>query len=81
MTLSFGLNSNISYIILSEYSPSGVNIPENFKYLNNAEMFDKIKEEKLLYSGLEGETSKCTECGQCEENFIFPLEFWIIPAT
>lgn len=47
--------------------PSGVNIPENFKYLNNAEMFDKVEEEKLLYSGLEGKASKCTECGQCEE--------------
>lgn len=47
--------------------PSGVNIPENFKYLNNAEMFDKVEEEKLLYSGLEGKASNCTECGQCEE--------------
>jgi len=47
--------------------PSGVNIPENFKYLNNAEMFDKVEEEKILYSGLEGKASNCTECGKCEE--------------
>lgn len=47
--------------------PSGVNIPETFKFLNNAEMFDRIEEEKLLYSGLEGKASNCTECGQCEE--------------
>lgn len=47
--------------------PSGVNIPETFKYLNNAEMFDRIEEEKLLYSGLEGKASNCTECGQCED--------------
>jgi uncharacterized protein len=47
--------------------PSGVNIPESFKYLNNAEMFDRIEEEKVLYSGLEGKASNCTECGQCEE--------------
>ena len=46
---------------------SGVNIPETFKFLNNAEMFDRIEEEKLLYSDLEGKASKCTECGQCEE--------------
>lgn len=47
--------------------PSGVNIPENFKYLNNAEMFDNAEGEKALYSGLEGQASNCTECGQCEE--------------
>lgn len=47
--------------------PSGVNIPESFKYLNNAEMFDRVEEEKILYGGLEGKASNCTECGQCEE--------------
>ncbi|MHC1755498.1 MAG: aldo/keto reductase [Methanosarcina sp.] len=47
--------------------PSGVNIPENFKYLNNAEMFDNAEGEKALYSGLEGQASNCTECGQCED--------------
>lgn len=47
--------------------PSGVNIPESFKYLNNAEMFDRVEEEKVLYSGLEGKASNCTECGQCED--------------
>ncbi|HOQ66642.1 MAG TPA: aldo/keto reductase [Methanosarcina thermophila] len=46
--------------------PSGVNIPENLKHLNNAEMFDKIEEEKLIYSSLEGKASNCTECGECE---------------
>lgn len=47
--------------------PSGVNIPDNFKYLNNAEMFDNLEGEKLQYSGFEGKASKCTECGACEE--------------
>jgi predicted aldo/keto reductase-like oxidoreductase len=47
--------------------PSGVNIPESFKYLNNAEMFDRVEEEKVLYSRLEGKASNCTECGQCED--------------
>jgi len=47
--------------------PSGVNIPESFKYLNNAEMFDRKEEEKILYSGLEGKASNCTECGECED--------------
>lgn len=32
--------------------------PENFKYFNNTEMFDKVEEEKLLYNGLEGKASK-----------------------
>lgn len=40
--------------------PSGVNIPENFKYLNNAEMFDRVEEEKVLYSSLEGKASNLT---------------------
>jgi predicted aldo/keto reductase-like oxidoreductase len=46
---------------------SGVNIPECFKYLNNAEMFDNEEGEKVLYSGLGGKASNCTECGECEE--------------
>lgn len=46
---------------------SGVNISESFKYLNNAEMFNNVEGEKLLYSGLEGKASNCTECGECEE--------------
>ena len=46
---------------------SGVNIPENFKLLRNAEMFGRVEEEKLSYSGLEGKASNCTECGECEE--------------
>ena len=29
-------------------------------------MFDKIEEEKLIYSSLEGKASNCTECGECE---------------
>ena len=32
--------------------PSGVNIPENFKYLNNAEMFDNAEGEKLCTAAL-----------------------------
>ena len=47
--------------------PSGVNIPESFKHLNNAEMFNNVEGEKLLYGGLEGKASNCTECGECEE--------------
>lgn len=47
--------------------PSGVNIPESFKYFNNAEMFNNVEGEKLLYGGLEGKASNCTECGACEE--------------
>lgn len=47
--------------------PSGVNIPECFKFFNNAEMFDNIEGEKLQYDNLEGKASNCTECGQCEE--------------
>jgi uncharacterized protein len=47
--------------------PAGVNIPESFKFLINAEMFDRTEEEKRSYSGLEGKASNCTECGQCEE--------------
>ncbi len=47
--------------------PSGVNIPENFKHLNNAEMFDNAEGEMALYSDLEGQASICTECRQCEE--------------
>jgi predicted aldo/keto reductase-like oxidoreductase len=44
---------------------SGINISKHFKYFNNAELFDKVEEEKLLYSSLKGKASKCT--GQCEE--------------
>jgi len=47
--------------------PSGVNIPECFKFYNNAEMFDNVEGEKLQYNNLEGKASNCTECGQCEE--------------
>jgi predicted aldo/keto reductase-like oxidoreductase len=47
--------------------PSGVNIPESFKYLNNVEMFNNVEGEKLLYGGLEGKASNCIECGECEE--------------
>ncbi|MGB9928564.1 MAG: aldo/keto reductase [Methanosarcina sp.] len=47
--------------------PSGVNIPECFKFYNNAEMFDNVEGEKLQYENLEGKASNCTECGQCEE--------------
>ncbi len=41
--------------------PSGVNILESFKFLNNAEMFDRTEKEKLLYGFLEGKASNCTE--------------------
>jgi len=47
--------------------PSGVNIPECFKFFNNAEMFDNAEGEKLQYGNLEGKASNCTECGQCED--------------
>lgn len=56
---------------------SGVNIPKNF-YHNNAEMFDKVEEEKLLYSSLEGKASKCMECGQCEEKCPQQTPIWEI---
>ncbi|MDD3247033.1 MAG: hypothetical protein PHF18_09325 [Methanosarcina sp.] len=41
--------------------PSGINILENFKHLNNAEIFDNAEGDKVLYSGLEGQASNCTE--------------------
>jgi len=45
-------------------------IPENFKYFKKAEMFNKVEEEKLLYSDLEGKASKCMECGQYEKKCL-----------
>lgn len=47
--------------------PAGINIPESFKYLNNALILDNLNGEKLQYSSLEGKASKCIECGECEE--------------
>jgi predicted aldo/keto reductase-like oxidoreductase len=47
--------------------PSGVNIPECFKFFNNAKMFDNVQAEKLQYGNLEGKASNCVECGECEE--------------
>ena len=46
---------------------SGVNTRENFKHLNNAEMFDNAEGDKVLYSGFEGQASNCTEREQCED--------------
>ncbi|WP_255336914.1 aldo/keto reductase [Methanosarcina sp. KYL-1] len=50
--------------------PEGVNIPQNFKHLNNAAMFDDVKRAKLLYNIFVPpgkRASNCVECGQCEE--------------
>jgi len=40
---------------------SKINISENFKHLSNAEMFDNIEGEKLLYRKIDGQVSNYTE--------------------
>ena len=50
--------------------PEGVNIPQNFKHLNNAAMFDDPAGARKTYRVLvprDRWASNCTECGQCEE--------------
>ncbi len=49
--------------------PVGVNIPLNFKYLNNASIFNDIEMTRKNYInhlGNERKASNCTGCGQCE---------------
>lgn len=50
--------------------PFGVNIPENFKYLNLASIYDNVKEQKKSYNSYLNKNEKasnCRKCGKCEE--------------
>lgn len=50
--------------------PSGVNIPENFRMLNNARMFGSADSVKMAYKMFMPENeraSNCAQCGECEE--------------
>ena len=52
--------------------PKGIQIPECFTSMNNANIFDTLKYEKGRYNGMlkigmTTRASECAECGQCEE--------------
>ena len=50
--------------------PSGVNIHQNFKHLNNASIFNDVEKARYNYNTYvpaDKKASNCTQCGQCEE--------------
>ncbi len=50
--------------------PAGVQIPLNFKYLNNAMLYENIEDARRAYAshvGDERKASNCIDCGQCAE--------------
>ncbi|WP_462273597.1 aldo/keto reductase [Methanohalophilus sp.] len=50
--------------------PAGVQIPLNFKYLNNAMLYENIEDASRAYASHVGEermASNCINCGQCAE--------------
>ena len=50
--------------------PAGVNIPLNFRYLNNAMLFGDIEKARLDYKNHVGDdrkASNCINCGRCAE--------------
>ncbi len=47
--------------------PSGVDIPQSFKYYNMAYMLDDVKGAHFWYKGI-SKASKCSDCGKCEEH-------------
>jgi hypothetical protein len=47
-----------------------VQIPLNFKYLNNAMLYENIEDARRAYAshvGDERKASNCIDCGQCAE--------------